>query len=80
MEVAPTNALYRLWRHRLVNPPPGPRPAAPLPAAPLDINVTLPLNRNWLFVRANVGEALYTGYLRVLNTLLLLAQVGREVC
>lgn len=56
------------------------RSVALLPAAPLDTNVTLPLNRNWLFVRANVGEALYTGYLRVLNTLLLLAQVGRNVC
>ncbi|KXZ48338.1 hypothetical protein GPECTOR_28g744 [Gonium pectorale] len=37
-------------------------------------NVTLTTNRFWLFVRANVGESLYVGYLRVLNTLLLLAQ------
>lgn len=38
-------------------------------------NVTLPANRFWLFLRANVGESLHTAYVRVTNTLLILAQV-----
>ncbi|GLI68263.1 hypothetical protein VaNZ11_012618, partial [Volvox africanus] len=48
--------------------------SSPPPSVAVTTNVTLSTNRFWLFVRDNAGESLYTGYLRVLDTLLLLAQ------
>ncbi|GIL79405.1 hypothetical protein Vretimale_18290 [Volvox reticuliferus] len=48
--------------------------SSPPPSVSVTTNVTLSTNRFWLFVRDNAGESLYTGYLRVLDTLLLLAQ------
>ncbi|KAG2487286.1 hypothetical protein HYH03_014127 [Edaphochlamys debaryana] len=56
--------------------PPGANASASTSAAVgvIASNVTLTANRFWLFLRDNVGESLYVGYLRVLNTLLMLAQ------
>eukprot|EP00198_Chlamydomonas_reinhardtii_P011170 XP_001700507.1 predicted protein [Chlamydomonas reinhardtii] len=54
------------------------QPSAPPPSLAASglvaYNVTLPANRFWLFLRANVGESLHTAYVRVTNTLLILAQ------